>query len=198
VHLVRVADGTARVGRIVEVEAYGGPEDRASHARTGRTARNAAMWGPAGAAYVYRVYGMHDCLNIVTGPAGAASAVLIRAVEPLAGLEAIRAARIARATAERRAERRDAVAATARVARVPDRRLASGPALVAAAFSVSRDDDGHDLLDPGAGLRLEPASPDDPPPVVGTGPRIGVAYAGEPWASLARRYFVAGHPSVSR
>ncbi|HVQ21751.1 MAG TPA: DNA-3-methyladenine glycosylase, partial [Candidatus Saccharimonadia bacterium] len=75
-------DGGRSSGFIVEVEAYGGPEDRASHARSGRTARNATMWGPAGHAYVYRVYGLHLCLNIVAGAAGMVGAVLVRAVMP--------------------------------------------------------------------------------------------------------------------
>lgn len=79
--------------RITEVEAYGGPEDSASHARHGRTPRNAPMWEAGGRAYIYFCYGMHHMLNVVTGPAGAASAVLIRACEPLEGVECIRSRR---------------------------------------------------------------------------------------------------------
>jgi DNA-3-methyladenine glycosylase len=79
-----------RSGRIVEVEAYIGEDDQASHARFGRTARNAVMYGPAGIAYVYLVYGMYDCLNIVAEVAGRPAAVLIRAVEPIEGLDAMR------------------------------------------------------------------------------------------------------------
>ena len=92
--LVRVdADGTARVGRIVELEAYIGEHDRASHARFGRTDRNRVMYGPPGRAYVYLVYGMHDCLNIVTEPEGSPAALLVRAVDPLDGVAAMRDAR---------------------------------------------------------------------------------------------------------
>ena len=82
-----------RVGRIVEVEAYIGEEDRASHARFGPTDRNRVMYGPAGTAYVYLVYGMHHCLNVVTEPAGRPAALLVRAVEPIDGIDAMRAAR---------------------------------------------------------------------------------------------------------
>ena len=75
-----------RIGRIVEVEAYVGEHDRASHARAGRTARTAPMYEEAGHAYVYRIYGMYWCLNVVTEPVGTPCAVLIRAAEPISGL----------------------------------------------------------------------------------------------------------------
>lgn len=83
--IVREQDGLRRVARIVEVEAYDGPQDRASHARVGPTPRTAPMFGAPGHAYVYLVYGMHHCLNVVAHPDGRASAILIRAVEPLEG-----------------------------------------------------------------------------------------------------------------
>ena len=187
-----------RVGRIVEVEAYGGQEDRASHARPGRTRRNASMFGPPGHAYVYRVYGMHRCLNVVTGPDGAASAVLIRAVEPVVGIELMRVARLERALASRRPDRLDPAAAGHRLAAIPVHRLAAGPALVAAALSVDLADGGGDLLDPARSLRLEPAPPAGPPVQVVVGRRVGVASAGEPWASVAWRFAVAGSPSLSK
>lgn len=78
--------GTARA-RVVETEAYVGPHDAASHSRAGRTRRTEVMFGPAGHAYVYLVYGMHDMLNVVTGREGDGEAVLLRAAEPLSGVE---------------------------------------------------------------------------------------------------------------
>lgn len=193
--LVRDGPEGRRVGRIVETEAYAGPDDRASHARFGRTPRNCAMFGAAGRAYVYGVYGMHTCLNCVTGPAGEPSAVLVRAIEPLAGIAAMRAARVARAVSTRRADAADPAAAAARLATIPGALLAAGPANLAAAFSITRDEDGLDLLDEGSPLRLEPGTA--PAGTIATGPRIGVAYAGPDWAGKPWRFWLEESPSVS-
>ena len=175
----RWPDGSLSVGSIVEVEAYGGPDDRASHARSGRTARNATMFGPAGHAYVYRVYGLHTCLNIVGAASGDVGAVLVRAVAAEEGLSAVRA-------------RRD------RPGRAPlaPVRLASGPGNVGQAFGIGLELDGVDLTLPdtlwlAAGARPGPAD-------IVRGPRIGVAYAGPDWADLPRRFGVRGHPALSR
>jgi DNA-3-methyladenine glycosylase len=173
-----------RVGRIVEVEAYIGVEDLASHARMGPTARNRVMFGPPGIAYVYLVYGMHHCLNVVTEPDGRAAALLIRAVEPLEGIEAMRAAR--RAVARHRPPREVAAA-----------RLAAGPGLVGAAFSIDRSLTGLDLCAAGSPLRLEPAPGEKPANEVVATPRIGIAYAGEPWISRPWRLLDPSSSSVS-
>ncbi len=181
----------------MELEAYRGPEDGASHARAGRTARNAVMFGRPGIAYVYLVYGMYDCLNVVTGPEGTASALLVRAVEPLEGFEAMRADRVRLAAARRRRVGPDVTGERDRLARLPDRRLASGPGLVGAAFGIDRTVTGMDLCDPDSPLRLEGPVESVPDAEIRATPRIGVAYAGEPWASLPWRFVVAGHPSAS-
>ncbi len=185
------------MGRIVEVEAYGGPEDLASHARSGRTPRTATMFAPSGLAYVYGVYGMHTCLNVVCGPAGRASAVLVRAVEPLVGVAAMREARIARGLATRRSVRAAPARAADRVAKLPVVRLASGPGNVGAAFSIEREDDGCDLLDPAGRLRLESLPSAEPRAETASGPRVGVSFAGAAWASRPWRFWIAGSPALS-
>jgi DNA-3-methyladenine glycosylase len=181
--LVREPD---RVGRIVEVEAYVGTADEASHARFGPTDRNRVMWGGPGIAYVYLVYGMYDCLNVVVGSEGSPAAVLIRALEPLDGIDAMRSARLAHARTRRPgwgAERLRAEAA--RLDGLDPPRLASGPGAVAAAFSIDRSDTGADLCAPDGALRLAVGNP---PVSVAASGRIGIAYAGQPWRSVPWRF----------
>ncbi|MFL5725615.1 MAG: DNA-3-methyladenine glycosylase [Chloroflexota bacterium] len=198
--LVRQADDEAapRVGRIVEVEAYIGEEDLASHARFGRTGRNAVMYGPPGIGYVYLVYGMYDCLNIVTEPPGRPAAVLVRAVEPFEGADAIRAARVGwwrRRHPSAVPERLEAEAK--RLRQTADWALARGPGLVAAGFSIDRSMTGLDLLDRASPLRVEAAASDDRAPDVLATPRIGIAYAGSPWTEMPWRFVDGTSPSLS-
>ena len=138
-------------GRIVEVEAYD-QEDPASHGFRGRTARNAAMFGPPGHAYVYRSYGIHWCLNLVCDAEGRAEAALVRALEPTRGLEAMRARRGVDA----------------------ERALCSGPGKLCQALAVTREHDGLPLDAPPFELH---ARETEPP--LATGPRIGITRAAE-------------------
>ncbi len=175
------------------MEAYIGEDDLASHARFGRTARNAVMFGPPGFAYVYLVYGMYECLNVVTEPDGRAAAVLIRAVEVVEGGQAMREARVAHAL--RRARTPEArERATTRLGSMPASRLASGPGLVAAAFGITRAETGLDLLDPRVSLRLEPGRPAGR--VTATS-RVGIAYAPDPWRTLPWRFVDPDSPTFS-
>jgi DNA-3-methyladenine glycosylase len=176
--LVRDDEGERLVARIVETEAYAGPEDLASHARAGRTARTAVMFGPPGHAYVYLVYGLHHCLNVVCGSEGEAAAVLIRAVEPLAGIARMR-------------ERRGPAAG-------PDERLAAGPARTCQALAIGRDLDGLDLVsDERLWLACDPAGPPSASAIV-SGPRVGVDYAGPEWSARPWRFGLGTSPSLSR
>jgi DNA-3-methyladenine glycosylase len=143
-------------GRIVETEAYLGPHDPASHSAVGRTARTWHMFGPPGTAYVYFVYGMHWCVNAVTGADGYGAAVLIRAVEPLEGLALMRARRP-------RARR--------------DQDLANGPGKLCAAFGIDRTLDGTTLT--GAGALTIVAGAEVPDEHVLVTPRIGISKAAE-------------------
>lgn len=167
--LVRDLDGERLVGRIVEVEAYLGTLDAACHSFKGPTARNAAMFGPPGRAYVYFIYGFHHCLNVVTRPKGVPEAVLIRALEPLEGLERMRANRKGRAN------------------------LVSGPGVLCQALGIDRDFNGHDLRQ--APLRLCMGER-TPAARIAAGPRVGVAYAGKA-AVWPLRFYFRGNPFVS-
>lgn len=160
-----------RVGAIVEVEAYGGGSDPASHAHPGERVRNRSLFAEPGTLYAYRSYGIHTCANVVTSPPGVGAGVLIRAVRPVAGVEAMRAAR---PTARREVE------------------LTNGPGRLAQALGVELRDDGIDLLDPRSRVRLLPGSSDDL--TIATSTRVGISRATEKlW-----RFYVADDPYVSR
>jgi DNA-3-methyladenine glycosylase len=158
------------VGRLVEVEAYLGPEDLAAHSSRGETARNGVMFGPPGHLYVYLVYGMHHCVNVVCGPGTKPEAVLLRAAQLVEGADLAR-------------QRRGAV---------PDERLAAGPGNLGAAFDIDRRLNGADLL---AGpVRLELGQPPD---AIDRTPRIGVDYAGD-WTDRPLRYLIRDDRHRSR
>jgi DNA-3-methyladenine glycosylase len=157
-------------GRIVEVEAYLGPEDLAAHSAAGQTPRNAVMFGPPGHLYVYFVYGMHHCANVVCGPGSKPEAVLLRAAELTEGEQLARVRRGA----------------------LPSARLASGPGNLASAFDIDRELNGSDLL---AGpIHLEHGTRPD---VIDRAPRIGVDYAGA-WTDRPLRYLIRDDHHRSR
>lgn len=168
-------DGELLILRLVEVEAYLGAPDRASHAWGGRrTARNASLYLPGGHAYVYFIYGMHWCLNAVTGEADVGAAVLLRAGEPVAGEERMRRNR--------------------GLAAVRPGDLAGGPGKLCQALGIDNAFDGL-RLDEGP-LQLAAGEPVAPVQVA-AGPRIGVPYSGDA-AGWPLRFAVAGNPHVSR
>lgn len=169
--IVSTVGGLEAIGRIVETEAYVGPHDDASHAaaRTGRTTRNAAMFGLPGTAYVYRIYGVHWCLNVVTDREDYGAAVLVRAVEVIAGQEIMR---------QRRGRN------------VPDRALCSGPGNLARSLGVTGDLDGHSLALEPLSIRAGESVPDS---AVGVSPRIGITRA----ADWPLRFFEKSNSAVS-
>lgn len=167
-------DGIVTGGRIVEAEAYCGPDDLGAHTSGARrTPRNEAMYGPKGHAYIYLIYGMYWCVNAVCGPLDKPQACLIRALEPVVGLDEMR----------RRHKSEDADAKT----------LCRGPGKLCRALGLDKRHYGVDLLKDQ--LYLLPGGL-EPGEEVGTSPRINIDYAGEyidkPW-----RFYLRGNPCVS-
>ena len=169
--MVREWQGKKLVGRIVEVEAYLGQEDAASHAYRGPTPRSQVMFGPAGIVYVYLIYGVHHCLNVVTGADGDGQAVLIRALEPVTGVGVMQ---------ERRGQQNV-------------RNLASGPGKLCQALAIDKGFNEHDLT---AGSTLWFESGQLPGQTICTSPRVGVR--GDDYAvRVPWRFFLAGNAHVS-
>ena len=162
--LVRIERGRRLSGIIVEAEAYIGEADLGCHARSGRTPRNAVMFGEPGHAYVYFTYGMHWMLNVVTEAEGRPAAVLLRAIWPTEGVAAMRRRR----------------------GRQP---LADGPGKLCQALAVDGRFNGQDLCRPGARLFCEKGMAFDEADIV-RGPRVGLNSVPEPWKSIAWRYRV--------
>ena len=177
--VIAVAGSNGRVAiRLTEVEAYRGEKDPGSHAFRGRTARNASMFEAGGCIYVYFTYGMHHCLNVVTGPAGVSRAVLLRGGEVVEGLEQARGRRPAART---------------------DRDLARGPARLCAALGLDRSDDGALLGGPGSRISLTLPEPQQAPDAgrIRRGPRTGVAGPGGDGGAFPWRFWLDGEPTVS-
>lgn len=174
--LVSLLGGERTSGVIVETEAYLGVPDKAAHTYGGRrTDRNRSMWGEGGHAYVYFVYGMHHCMNVVAGTAGHPVAVLLRALEPDEGIDSMFERRRA---AQRKTD------------------LCSGPAKLCEALGITLEQDGEDLVR-GDVLFLERLrSRSLPPAKVAEGPRVGIDYA-EEWRHEHLRFWVRDSPHVS-
>jgi len=170
-YLVRKHPDGDSIGRIVETEAYIGPQDLACHAARGRTKRTEVMFGPAGHAYVYFIYGMYNMLNLVTEAQDYPAAVLIRAVEPAHGVEMMK-------------QRRQ---------NGTPRNLASGPGKLCQAFAIDRSLNGADLC--GKVLYVEDRG--EPTPKFDATPRIGVDYAGK-WKDKPLRFLVRDSKFVSK
>lgn len=169
--LVHASPEGLTAGRIVETEAYRGPEDRAAHSWGGRrTRRTEVMYGRAGHAYVFFVYGMHWHFNVVAGAVGEPHAILVRAVEPLCGLE-LMATR--RGISSHRVE------------------LCNGPGKLCAAFGITGEHYGRDLCK--GSLFLS----EGPRVKVRRAPRVGIDYAGA-WAHRPWRFYEAGNRYVSK
>ncbi len=168
-HLVREQNGARVSGIITEAEAYRGREDLGCHAHAGKTRRNEVMFGPPGVAYVYFTYGMHWCLNFVTGSDGFPAAVLIRAVEPLEGLELI---------AARRAGRKREI-------------WCDGPAKLTKAFFITGEQNGADVCSGESGLFVEEGEHAREETILAT-PRIGLNNVPEPWKSIPWRFSTRG------
>jgi DNA-3-methyladenine glycosylase len=174
--LVSRLGGTITAGRIVETEAYLGPEDGASHAAF-RPSSRWLFYGPGGLAYVFQAYGLHACLNAIAAPRGAPGCVLIRALEPLAGLAPM---------ARRRGQRLPPEPSPRSLAA-----LTSGPARLTQALGITLRDNARDLRRG----RLTIHAPGAPGRIsVSTGPRVGITRS----ASLPLRFWVRGSPFVSR
>jgi DNA-3-methyladenine glycosylase len=179
--------------RLVEVEAYRGPLDPASHSFRGQTARNAVMFGPPGHAYVYFTYGMHYAVNLVCLPAGQPEAVLIRAGAVVEGAELAQRRRYGLPDADGSAS-----AGRRKNSRQRERDLARGPGRLCQALGIDRSLDGADACAPDGPIGISPAEAFDQAEVAGSaairvGPRVGISKAADlPW-----RYWLAGDGHVS-
>jgi len=171
--VVPARNGTRVSGKIVEVEAYRGPQDRAAHSYGGRrTKRTETMYGIGGTAYVFFVYGMYNQFNVVTNAEDTPHAVLIRALEPVEGIELMRKRRPGKS----------------------DHKLTNGPGKLCIALGIDRKLDASDLLSERVWLE-DAAHP--PRSRISAGPRIGIDYA-EEWIDKPWRFWIRDNPFVSR
>ncbi|MDN5348102.1 MAG: DNA-3-methyladenine glycosylase [Clostridia bacterium] len=169
-YMVRFSPEGTVCGRVVETEAYLGREDPACHSARGPTPRNAVMFGPAGRAYVYFIYGMYYCFNVTTEDEKTPAAVLLRALEPVAGIELM----------SRRRGTREI------------KKLCRGPGCLAQALGIDKEINGTSVVD--GPVRFYPPLPHDLPGEIAVAPRVGITQA----ADWPLRYYLKGNPFVSR
>jgi DNA-3-methyladenine glycosylase len=178
-YLIHEVAGERLIGKIVETEAYKGPEDKAAHSYNNkRTKRTEIMFGPAGHAYVFLIYGMYPCMNIVTEEVGKPCAVLLRGLEPIEGQDSMASRRFHKSYHEfKKAQKIN---------------LTNGPGKLCMAMGITMESYGADLCS----SSLQISGPEEQNFDIGVSPRINIPYAEEaimyPW-----RYYIKDHPYVS-
>lgn len=180
-YLVHKIDNQTLIGKIVEVEAYNGPEDKACHSFGNKmTNRNKVMFGPPGFAYVYTIYGMYQCMNVVTEEDGRPCAVLIRAIEPVEGIEQMAVNRYGSAYDE--------------LSRIQKKNITNGPGKLCIAMKIDKSNNGMDLFSSNLYIEDSEKISDNQ---INSSPRINIGYA-EEYVQMPWRFYIKGNKYVSK